>query len=70
MTTQTPVSTAGTGPMVVRNAALTITTLPRRQATAVEPPIMHAWSIGTTRIAQERPITRRKEECPPEVYIG
>jgi hypothetical protein len=30
----------------------------------------HAWSLGTTRFAQERPAARRKEECPPEVYIG
>jgi hypothetical protein len=32
--------------------------------------MMYAWSIGTTRVAQERPVVRRKEECPPEVYIG
>jgi hypothetical protein len=32
--------------------------------------ITHAWSIGTTRIAKEAPQPRRKEECPPEVYIG
>jgi hypothetical protein len=35
--------------------------------------MMYAWSIGTTRAAQERPerpATRQMEECPPEVYIG
>ena len=35
-----------------------------------ETPITHAWTIGTTRMVQERPAQRCKEECPPEVYIG
>ena len=32
--------------------------------------MMFPWSIGTTRAAKERAMPRRKEECPPEVYIG
>jgi hypothetical protein len=39
--------------------------------------MMYAWSIGTTRAAQERPerMAAREQEsrmgtCPPEVYIG
>jgi len=43
---------------------------PRRLNATPDGPITHAWSIGTTRIAQERPAPRRMEECPPEVYIG
>jgi hypothetical protein len=29
---------------------------------------MQPWSIGTTRLAKEH--LSRREECPPEVYIG
>ncbi len=32
--------------------------------------MMYPWSIGTTRAAREHVSPRRKEECPPEVYIG
>ena len=71
MTTTTSVSTAGQETLTPRNAVIAISTFPRRQGPAqAEPPITHAWSIGTTRIAQEKPAQRRKEECPPEVYIG
>lgn len=42
--------------------------IPKRTETATQ--ITHAWSIGTTRAATDRPAPRRKEECPPEVYIG
>ena len=53
-------------PVKVLQPSLTLPP-PRRN----EAPITHAWSIGTTRIAKEVPAQpRRKEECPPEVYIG
>ena len=39
-----------------------------------ETPVSHAWSIGTTRLAQkpaQQPApVRHMAYCPPEVYIG
>jgi len=64
---QLPATDRESTPRTLPNPMLT-----RRQGppTPEAPPITHAWSIGTTRMAQERPAQRRKEECPPEVYIG
>ena len=47
--------------------------LPRRQGQSPDQALMYAWSIGTTRAAQDRVVDRPaavREECPPEVYIG
>ena len=44
-----------------------------RQGQSKDQALMYAWSIGTTRAAQDRVIKRTaplREECPPEVYIG
>jgi hypothetical protein len=54
-------------PQLVKTLPGNITIPPPRRNDA---PITHAWSIGTTRIVQPTPQARRKEECPPEVYIG
>jgi hypothetical protein len=38
---------------------------------APEEALSYSWPIGTTRAVKDRVATsRRKEECPPEVYIG
>lgn len=42
----------------------------RRQGQSSGQSMMYPWSIGTTRAAQEHPVVRRAESCPPEVYIG
>jgi class 3 adenylate cyclase len=46
---------------------------PRPQRHSPDHALMYAWSIGTTRAAQDRAVERPApvhEECPPEVYIG
>ena len=55
-------------PQAVKTVPGNITIPPPRRNEAV--PITHAWSIGTTRIVQPAPEPGRKEECPPEVFIG
>jgi hypothetical protein len=56
-----------------RSEAASASKLPRRQGHSPDQALMYAWSIGTTRAAQDRtadlPVPQR-EECPPEVYIG
>ncbi|MCL2649295.1 MAG: hypothetical protein FWD61_20240 [Phycisphaerales bacterium] len=45
----------------------------RRQSQSADQILMYAWSIGTTRAAKEQASDRlapRREEIPPEVYIG
>ena len=42
----------------------------RRVGSAQDQEVTHAWSIGTTRAVTERTNVRRKEDCPPEVYLG
>ena len=45
----------------------------RHEGESSDEAMMYAWSIGTTRVAQERAsdrLTPRREEIPPEVYIG
>ena len=70
MTTNIQLPTPTAPPVTTVRGNLISLVPPRRPSSTPETPIMHAWSIGTTRIAQERPAQRRKEECPPEVYIG
>ena len=57
-----------------RSDAVPAPTPVRRQGQSKDQALMYAWSIGTTRVAQERAIERTvppREECPPpEVYIG
>jgi hypothetical protein len=42
----------------------------RRVGSPKDQEVMHAWSIGITRDVTVRTNDRRKEECPPEVYLG
>ena len=42
----------------------------RRVGSPKDQVLTHAWSIGTTRDVMERTNVRRREDCPPEVYLG
>ncbi|HVS72285.1 MAG TPA: hypothetical protein VHQ47_13600 [Phycisphaerae bacterium] len=44
--------------------------VPPRRPQGNDTHMMYAWSIGTTRIAQEHAAEREHADCPPEVYIG
>jgi hypothetical protein len=62
-TAQTPVVTS-----VGRTVAGPQRTPVAPESPANDPKSASTWSIGTTRAAKEHPA--RREECPPEVYIG
>ena len=51
-------------------AAPTLTVPGPARRPSDEAPMTHAWSIGTTRLAQEPAPALRMAYCPPEVYIG
>jgi len=64
------VSTPQPAPQTPQGAA-------RRGPQSSDAALMHAWSIGTTRAAQqpgggqsEKNSAQTQSDCPPEVYIG